>query len=166
MKAATLYLCFLGLLTFQANSADTPAALPDSQTSLESFKAEMESQFKFNAYVSNFCGRAFASRRLDLVEACFIPALIYPFCATLRNEPESKFKDQVVLMMLRGPSETWQDFTADQGADFSANHQQNVATLMLPSLRRYLPPDQLSIERFYSKKARLELADQFKKALA
>jgi hypothetical protein len=130
------------------------------------FRKEIAAAKDNAAERDSLCRRAFAEKSLDLVEACFDANLIVPFLDRLAREPDSRFKDSVVLVMLRGAGTTWHDRLPGAAVEMNAAAYFPLAEMAIPVLKKYLPETPLPYESFRDRAQRLEYAEELEKAMA
>jgi hypothetical protein len=105
------------------------------------------------------------SGRPELVKSCFEESASYMEAReVLAQLPDSGFKEQVVLMMLRSELQCWppDDTRGVYREILEPLMQAPIASM----IRKYLPGQPVGDELLFTKKVRLELADRLEAAIA
>lgn len=109
-----------------------------------------------------FAQEALRSKRIDLVQLCFRKQNTVPFIVdAIKELPDSPYKNQVVLMMLRTPSPAYwptEALVGSRGAVF-------LDEPFISALIKYLPDLELRRDTLATQQRRLKIASDLEKAM-
>src|SRR4030095_14975039 len=105
-----------------------------------------------------FVGRVFESKRLDLVEVAWL-GLVIRMDDDIANLPDSSFKEDVLLLMLRTDSLNWPDAITFGLRGILENTEPFTGLI-----KKYLPGVEPTVQLIATRQARLRLVAQIEHA--
>lgn len=107
---------------------------------------------------ASFTSAAFKSRRIDVLKLCWeTPGTSYYFIPALQNLPESPFKQDMLVMLLKSSSGQWLN---GPNGGFAITIQNALAKDFLPMIRKHLPDTPIDFEVIATPERRLKLAQE------
>ena len=138
-------------------------ALPDvSQISVEDARNELTAWDQIQ--LQKFCEAAMKSERKDLIELCMAtPNAAGHISRAMLKMPDSAFRRELILLLLRAPLRRWPVNPLDIRVDME---RRGAVDSITEYVGAYLPDTPITWEVIGSPERRLQLADAFEAAVA
>lgn len=155
------HFCLISLLlpgvTFGRNAAADEWEMSKFQKEIKTAEEAATGQAQLDV-----CKIAFEAGRLDMMLACVNAGFIGPYQTAFKGEKDPATRAIAVLAVLSASSGIWAD-----DPRFITYQTQHLALseFCRPTMRIYLPPDQLNSEIFFEREKRLGLAKLFRQKL-
>ena len=113
-----------------------------------------------------FVDAAFETKRMDLLQLCWKTDYVaIRYKMNLEGMPDSPFRDQILLMMLRTEShDAWLDTLGLE--DYLSLMQHGLAHWLIPLLKHRLPDLPVEFATISTSERRLKIAEDYEKAMA
>lgn len=112
---------------------------------------------------ASFTSAAFKSRRIDILKLCWeTPGTSYYFMPALQSLPDSPYKQDVLVMLLKSPSGQWMN---GPSMGLSTTITSALAKDFLPMVQKYLPDTPVDFQVIATPERRLKLAEELEVAM-